>query len=157
MIKSCGEDGREDVGLVAEHLGVVGVREGFRRRHDAAVVEHADRVRHEVAREVAPERVAREHVPVLLRHLVHPAHAGQARRTEEISARRRRRRLGQVLLPQGDSEAVDLAPRRPVPGRQVSRLVRAHRDLRVAAAVHGALVDVGRSHDDVLVVHCKQT
>jgi len=44
-----------------------------------------------------------------------------------------------------------------VPGRLVARLVRAHRDLGVAAAVHGALVDVRRAHDDVLVIHCMQT
>ena len=153
-IRSCGEDGREDVGLAAEHLRL-GVRELLCHRRDLALVAHNDRVRHEVPREVALERVAREHVPVPLRHLVHPAHAIQPRRPEEEVSRRRRRRLAQVLLPQRDPEAVDLPPRRPGPGRQVARLVRAHGDLRVAAAVHGALVDVRRPHDDVLVVDCK--
>ena len=147
----CGEDGWEVIRLGAEDAGT-GVGEELHPWHlgDVAFRVNANGVAEEVAREVLLQVIARGHIPVLISDLVHLLHALHALRALEHIVQH-----AQVLVPQRHPEAMDLATGR-LPGCQVVRLVSTHGDLRVPGAIHGPLVDVGGTDDDVLVVNWNQ-
>ena len=99
--------------------------------------------------EVILQVIAGVHLPELLSPLVHLPNTLEATRVLEILLQ-----LTKVLVPQRHPEAMDLSSGNITIGVEVGRLVRTHGDFRVPCSVHGPLVDVGRSDNDVFVVHC---
>lgn len=144
----CGEKGRQ-VPLRADHWSL-SVREEFRSWElcHRAFLRNTYRVGQQVPRKVIVKLIARVEVPVLVSHLVHPLNTLQALWVQEVVMQH-----AKVLIPQRHPESVDLSSCNQALGVQVAWLECTHGDLGVSAPIHGPLVDVGRSNNDVLVVN----